>query len=166
MGFAKAFGFSLLAFIGLNFLFVIITNTISGNLNLLFSQITANPIVILVLLFGPVIYFPGEIFQILMGEIMLGGGPEVLIEFIGYIVSPFVASLVAGRMGENKAGSFGGWFLTAIGSALGLVILAFIYPILFPPPVEMAIIMLLLSGITIGIFYGCFALLFTKTEYY
>jgi len=166
MGFVKAFGFSLLAFIGLNFLFVIITNTISDNLNLLFSQITANPLVLILILFGPVVYFPGEIFQILVGEIMLSLRPEVLIEFIGYIVSPFVASLVAGRMGENKGGSIGGWFLTAIISAVGLAILAFLYPLLFPPSIETAIILLLLSGITIGIFYGCFALLFTKTEYY
>ena len=40
MGFGKAFGFSLLAYAGLNFLFVIIAATIDNTLNVLFDSIT------------------------------------------------------------------------------------------------------------------------------
>ena len=40
-----------LGFIGLNFLFVIIAETISGNLNLLFSDISSDPLIILLIFF-------------------------------------------------------------------------------------------------------------------
>jgi hypothetical protein len=167
MGFGKAFGFSLLAYIGLNFLFIIIAYTIEGTLNALFSAISANPLMILSILFGPVIYFPGEVFTLLVNQFQSGIVTSLLIQFIGFIVSPFVGALVAGRMGENKGGSFGGWLLTSVLSGIAMAILAYIEPSIFiPPATTTTMILVLISGIAIGVFYGCFALLFTKTEYY
>ncbi len=172
MGLGKALGFSLLGFIGLNFLFVIIAETISGNLNLLFSDISSNPLIILLICFGPVVSMPGSVFSSIYAQISLGTIGPMLIQSIGFIVSPFVASLIAGRTGENKGGSFGGWMITAMISAVALGVLVFIspatltyygIPIADPSGV---LILFLMSGAVNGVFYGCFSLLFTKEEMY
>ena len=172
MGLGKALGFSLLALIGLNFLFVIIAQTISGDLNLLFSNISSDPLIILLIFFGPFINMPGTVFSSIYAQILLGINGPMLIESIGFIVSPFVASLIAGRTGEKKGGSFGGWMLTAMISAAALGILAFIssatlmyYSIPVPDP-SLILILFLMSGAVNGVFYGCFSLLFTKEEMY
>ena len=172
MGLGKALGFSLLALIGLNFLFVIIAETISGNLNLLFSDISSDPLIILLIFFGPLISMPGSVFGSIYVQISLGMIGPMLIQSIGFIVSPFVASLIAGRMGENKGGSFGGWMLVSMISAVVLGILAFIssatllyYGIPVADP-SLTLILFLMSGAVNGVFYGCFSLLFTKEEMY
>jgi len=163
MGFGKAFGFSLLAYAGLNFLFVIIAATIDGSLNLLFDSITTNPLLILELLFMPIIIFPGEVFMNLAGEFfMVPIDIAYVISLIGYFVAPFIAAVIAGRTGESKGKSFGGWFLTAVVSGTVMVVYLFLmYPIVIQD-----IIVMVISMATNGVFYGCFALLFTKTEYY
>jgi len=172
MGLGKALGFSLLALIGLNFLFVIITQTISGDLNLLFSDISSDPLIILLIFFGPIISMPGTVFSSIYLQISSGTIGSSLIQSIGFIISPFVASLIAGRTGENKGGSFGGWMLTAIIGAVALGILAFISPatlLYYGIPVLDPIVVLisfLMSGAVNGVFYGCFSLLFTKEEMY
>jgi len=172
MGLGKALGFSLLALIGLNFLFVIIAETISGNLNLLFSDISSDPLIILLIFFGPLINMPGSVFGSIYVQISLGMIGPMLIQSIGFIVSPFVASLIAGRTGENKGGSFGGWMLVSMISAVVLGILAFISPatlMYYSVPVadpSLILILFLMSGAVNGVFYGCFSLLFTKEEMY
>lgn len=170
MGLGKALGFSLLALIGLNFLFVIITKTISGDLNLLFGDISSNPLIILLIFFGPMINMPGSVFSSIYLQISSGTIGSSLIQSIGFIISPFVASLIAGRTGENKGGSFGGWMITAMISAVALGILAFINPatlLYYGIPVadpSVALISFLMCGAVNGVFYGCFSLLFTKEE--
>jgi hypothetical protein len=172
MGLGKALGFSLLGFIGLNFLFVIITETFTGNLNFLFSDISSNPLIILLICFGPIVSTPGSVFSSIYAQVSLGTIGPMLIQSIGFFVSPFVASLIAGRMGENKGGSFGGWMITAMISAVALGILAFISPatlsyygITETDPI-VVLISFLMSGAVNGVFYGCFSLLFTKEEMY
>ena len=174
MGFGKAFGFSLIAFVGINFLFVIITETIIGDLNSLFSDITANPLVLLFIFFGPIISMPGTVVSNIYGSIASGVYDTAfigtIITLIGYIVSPFIASLIAGKTGESKAGSLGGWFLTSIVSSLAIGLLVFIYPaVLSYYGLSVGIgtfVFSLVGGIVNGIFYGTFALLFTKIEPY
>ena len=172
MGLGKALGFSLLAYIGLNFLFIIISETISGNLNLLFSDITSNPLIIMLIFFGPITSVPSSAIFSLYTQISLGMIDATLIQTIGLIVTPFVASIVAGRTGGSKGASFGGWMITCLISSSALVVLAFINPatllyygIMVIDPVMLIIIFSLTATIT-GIFYGTFALLFTKTEMY
>jgi len=172
MGLGKALGFSLLGFIGLNFLFIIIAETISGDLNLLFSNISNDPLIILLIFFGPMVSTPGSVFSSIFAQISSEMIDSMLIQYIGFIVSPFVASLIAGRMGENKGGSFGGWMITAMISAVALGILAFIslitltnYGITETDP-SVVLISFLMSGAVNGVFYGCFSLLFTKEEMY
>ncbi|MEJ2294080.1 MAG: hypothetical protein P8Y23_04870 [Candidatus Lokiarchaeota archaeon] len=174
MGFGKAFGFSLIAFVGINFLFVIITKTITGDLNNLFSVITTNPLVLLFIFFGPIISMPGTVINSMYVSIASGVYDTAfigtIITFIGYIVSPFIASLIAGKTGENKGGSLGGWFLTAIISSLAIGLLVFINPLVLSlyglsTGIE-TFVFSLLGGVVNGIFYGMFALLFTRIEPY
>ena len=163
IGLGKALGFSLLAFIGLNFLFIIIAETISGGLNTLFSTITADPLYIIVIFFGPISMMPGTVITALYTSIALGmTDVAALVQIIGFIVSPFVAALVAGRTGGSKGGSFGGWMLAAL---IGATAVAVLFYIQLDAPI-LVIIGIMLSGAVNGIFYGCFALLFTKTEMY
>ena len=172
MGLGKALGFSLLGYIGLNFLFVIIDETISGNLNLLFGDISSYPLIILLIFFAPIISMPGAVFSSIFAQIYLGMIGSMLIQSIGFVISPFVASVIAGRTGEKKGGSFGGWMITTTISAAVLGVLAFISPttlsyygITVTDP-TLLLITFLISGALNGVFYGCFSLLFTKEEMY
>ena len=172
MGLGKALGFSLLAYIGLNFLFIIISETISGDLNPLFIDITSDPLIILLIFFGPITIIPGTVIYMLYAQIALGMFDATLIQTIGLIVTPFLASLIAGRTGGSKGASFGGWMITCLIGSSALGVLAFINPstllyygIMVSDPV-MLLITLSISAAINGVFYGCFALLFTKTEMY
>ena len=172
MGLGKALGFSLLAYIGLNFLFVIISETISGNLNPLFSDITGDPLIIMLIFFGPITMVPSSAIYGLYTQISLGMFDASLIQTIGLIVTPFVAAIVAGRTGGSKGASFGGWMITCLIGSSALGVLAFINPdtllyygILVSNPVMLLIVFSISAAIT-GVFYGAFALLFTKTEMY
>ncbi|MFX1315691.1 MAG: hypothetical protein ACFE9T_07495 [Promethearchaeota archaeon] len=118
-----------------------------------------------------------------------------IILFIGLIISPLIAAILSGRFGESKFESFGGWFLTAIISLALVAIFIFIdevfvvkvaensrkagLPLIFgsfflsppaPPWPDYVISTLTISVIVCGlisaVFYGFFALLVTKIEYY
>ncbi len=168
MGLGKALGLSLIAFIGLNFLFVIIVQTISGDLNTLFSNITSDPLIILLIFFGPITNVPSSAITM----IAFGTFDATLIRAIALIVTPFVASIVAGRTGGSKGASFGGWMIACLISFAALGVLVFINPvtlsyygiIVLNPVDKLAEIGI--SAAVNGVFYGCFALLFTKTEMY
>ena len=170
MGFGKSFGFSLLTYIGMNFLFVIIAYTVSGELNILFGDITANPFIILLVLCGPIINFPGVVIFGIYGGIIGPLVPDVLILLVGYFVSPFIAAVVAGRVGDKNGASFGGWILTCILCAVTVGLLVFLSPTTLTyyalSATTETLVVALIGGITNGIFYSAFALLFTKTEYY
>jgi hypothetical protein len=174
MGFGKAFGFSLIAFIGINFLFVIISETITGDLNTLFSDITTNPLVLFFVFFGPITLMPGQIVQLIYVLVSSGVYDSnfigLLLSLIGSIVAPLIASLIAGKTGEDKIGSLGGWFLTAIVSGLAIGLLVFIYPAVLayyglPASID-TFVLSILSAVVNGIFYGTFALLFASIEPY
>ena len=180
MGLGKALGFSLLAYLGLNFLFVIISESITGNLNALFSAITSNPLIITLIFFGPITMVPSNAIFSLYSQISLGIIDASLIQTIGFIVTPFVASLVAGRTGGSKGGSLGGWMIACLIGSSALGVLAFInpgillsvsnmvllyYDIVVSNPVFLLII-ISLSALINGIFYGAFALIFSKQEMY
>lgn len=146
----------------------------------LFSAISSDPLIIITTFFGPIINFPGNVIISIYAQISLGIIDTSLILNIGLLVSPFVAALVAGLTGENKKGSFGGWMIASLIGSAALGVLAFVNPstllnygILVNNPIMglvadpiMALIVFMLSGVVNGIFYGCFALLFTKTEMY
>jgi len=113
----------------------------------------------------------GAIFA-LYAQISLGFIDASLIGIIGLIVTPFVASLVAGRTGDSKGGSFGGWMLTCLIGSSAIGVLAFINPgaLLYYGIVVSNLLFLLItisiSAAINGVFYGAFALLFSKNEMY
>ena len=172
MGLGKALGFSLLAYVGLNFLFVIISETISGGLNPLFSDITSDPLILLLIFFGPITMMPGTVVNTLYVKIVFGTFDASLISTIGFIVTPFVASIVAGKTGGSKGSSLGGWMITCLISSSALGVLAFINPdtlLYYGIIVANPLVLLLaisISAAVNGIFYGCFSLLFSKQEMY
>jgi len=170
MGFGKSFGFSLLTYIGLNFLFVIIVETISGDLNTTFSVISADPFIIILILFGPITNTPGMVFNGIILQLTGTLSLDVLIGLVGNIVSLFIAAIVAGRVGEKKGASFGGFLLTAFVCVLAISALVYLSSATLTayglPPDITTIFLASVGGITNGIFYGAFALLFTKTEMY
>jgi hypothetical protein len=122
--------------------------------------------------FGPITFVPSSAIFSLYAQISSGIIDASLIVIIGLIVTPFVASLVAGRTGGSKGGSFGGWMLMCLIGSSAIGVLAFINPaallyygIVVSNPVFLLITISISAAIN-GVFYGAFALLFTKTEMY
>ena len=171
--FAKAFLLSLAVYVGINFLFLIISSVISDTLDILFSVLEAAPLMILYYLFGPITILPSRSFVAIVNfdPFVL----SILISGIGYLIAPLIAAILSGRFGESKGEAFGGWLLTAAVSA-GMIILAFflsgtvegILDTLYGPGLsQMTILIYVLISFFINfIGFGFFALLVCKTEYY
>ncbi len=92
-----------------------------------------------------------------------------IVLMIGYVVAPLVAAIMAGRFAENKIEALLGWFLvTMISAVIVLSWRVYVLSDMGQPAdviVDYAIFTAVLGAI-IGIFYGCFALLFTSSEYF
>lgn len=167
MSFAKAFGFSILAFIGLNTIFFLMANLVMGSLGFYFQALALQPLLIFQMLLGPIIaaQFPLQMTSTFTGWVM--GVPIIpgsLILFIGYIVASILAAFLSGRFGENKIQAFMGWFATtmivaiivAIGGAIELVMLG------FPSLIAAQVIGAISIGLTYGLACGSIALLTTS----
>lgn len=168
MSFVKAFGFSLIAFIGLNIVFFLIGYGIQGLLGSYFTAVASTPSLLTLMILGPIAssQFPALLisqvtawilgFPIVTGDIFL---------FIGYIVSPLVAAILSGRFGEKKTEAFGGWFTTVMILSLIVMIWIAIEMSLAAVPIEFIIsqiILILGLGLTYGFGYGCISLLITR----
>ncbi|UCD01511.1 MAG: hypothetical protein JSV23_00345 [Promethearchaeota archaeon] len=178
MGLGKSFLFSILVFVGLNFIFTIVQYLLApGGIGVLFSNIQAAPLMILYFLFGSIFILPSISLEIAIPIDLIN--PNIVdnpLLGIGYLVTPLIAAILAGRFGENKGQSFGGWSLTAVASAVASLIGAFLSLtfrttlgatygwLLFE---DLQIYTLIGIGCAVNIiFYGFFALVVTKTEYY
>jgi len=172
MVFAKAFLLSLAAYVGINFLFLIISSLISDTLDILFSVLETAPLMILYYLFGPITTLPSRSLILIVNfdPFVL----SILIRGIGFLIAPLIAAILSGSFGESKAEAFGGWLLTAAISA-GMIILAFflsgtvegILSLLYSTSSQMTILIYVLISFFINfIGFGFFALLVCKTEYY
>ncbi|MFX1417835.1 MAG: hypothetical protein ACFE9N_02820 [Promethearchaeota archaeon] len=175
MGFGKAFLFSMLAFIGLNFVFTIIYYAlIPMGFDSLFTTIQTSPIIIIYYLFGSIISTPSAILNWTIAQPFIFGISDNLILGLGYLVTLIIAAILAGRFGGNKGQCFGGWFLTVIISTAVVIIGAFLDPtfqstlltIYGWPSFNAILIYVIISCIINIVFYGFFALLLSKTEYY
>ena len=176
MAFIKSFLLSLVAYVGINFLFLIISSLIAGTFDTLFSIFTPGPsyapLLILYYLFGPITILPSisiaaiTSFSPFVLSVLIGG--------IGYLIAPLIAAILSGVFSESKGEASGGWLLTAIISA-GMIILAMV----LSPAVEAilfltystsslipTLIWILISFFINFIGFGFFALLVCKTEYY
>lgn len=160
MSFGKSFGFSLLTFMGLNFLFIIISAAVNNTLNQIFSVITVQPLSIILYLFVPIVYLPGNVITNLVSNFSSLNIANLLTN-LGYLIAPLVGSLIAGNSSDNKGEAFGGWFLTAIVSMVALLVLFFI-----ASPSEITLIGTIIGGVVNGLFYSCFALLIYRESFY
>ncbi|MFX1530370.1 MAG: hypothetical protein ACFFBC_04610 [Promethearchaeota archaeon] len=186
MGFGKSFLLSLVAFIGLNFIFTILYFLIDvGQSDLgfkaLMDKIQDDPLMIIYYLFGSITSVPSNnldwaIFQPLFNE-----ESSYLIFSLGYLATPIIAAIFAGKFAESKFQGFAGWMLTVVISTVAVVIgvslnetlefefsnsfyAFFIWP--SPITVESILIYLVISCIVNIVFYSFFTLLVSKTEYY
>ena len=114
---------------------------------------------------------PGTTFMIAIALITLFDLLAFL-AFLTLIVPPLVAVIVGARLGDTGKISFLAWFLTAVISCvvylmllilgvsplLGTVWASFIFLFGFIG----AILYVIIVGVVNGIFYGCFAFLFSK----
>ncbi len=156
MGFGKAFGFSMLAFIGLNAGFFFLGYGVSGTLGAFFASLAASPSNILSIFFGPIIsgQFPFLLTSTFTGWLI--GGPfsfGSLILFIGYIVAPILAAFLSGRFGENKIQAFFGWFTTVMICAAVVLIGGVIQLMMLGAPITL-VISQITGSISIGLIYG------------
>jgi hypothetical protein len=173
MGFGKAFLFSLIAFVGINFIFTIIYFAFT-DFNGLITIIQNYPLMILYYLFGSVISTPSAIFNWTIAEPFLSSNIDMLILGLGHLVAPLIAAILAGRFGESKSKSFGGWLLTAVISTASVIIAAWLSPftanILITTyvwlSIDVILVLAIISCLVNIVFYGFFALLLSKEEYY
>jgi len=185
MGFIKAFLLSLAAFVGLNLIFIILNYAFIG-FNEFIDVISRAPLMILYFLFGSITVTPFiSLNRAIPGDLLetsLSIQTNIILGF-GFIIAPLLAAILAGRFGESKIQSFGGWALTAIiGTILTIVggslsetfrtTLAESYgwsssvQELSSDLLIRIIILISLSGLISIIFNGFFALLLTREEYY
>jgi hypothetical protein len=172
MSFGKAFGFSLLAFIGLNVIFFLIGEGIDGTLASYFAYVGSNPMGIIYFFEGPIVtgwagpQFPLTMYTIFSGWV--GGAPVAageVIMFIGYIVAPLLAAFLSGRFGENKLEAFMGWFATVMICALIVMIMVIVEAAMLGAPVLFIFVMALMPiaiGLVYGLAYGSIALLTSR----
>ncbi len=168
MSLGKAFGFSLLAFIGVNAAFFLLAYGVGGILIAYFQGLATNPSGIIYMFVGPIMSAGGPQFPALMYTqftIWITGGlviPGELILFIGYIVAPFLAAFLSGRFGEDKKEMFLGYFLTIMIVAIVVMIFVIIEGILFSVAIPL-LIATAFGPIAVGLVYalafGCIALL-------
>ena len=182
MGFGKAFLLSIAAFVGLNFIFTIIYFALQPDgFDTLFDTIQTAPLMILYYLFGSIVSTPFLIFNVTIAQPFLGTFIlEVFLLWLGFLIAPIIAAILAGRFGESKIQCFGGWTLTAIISTVLVIIAAILSPItegeLFSLPTvigllpladfDQLLIFAIISCVINVFFYGFFALLVSKIEYY
>lgn len=168
MSFIKAFGISLIVFIGFNIVFFLIAYGIQGVLVSYFDSVATTPSNITIMLFGPIVSAQFPSLLIAQVTAWVSGFPFVvgdLILFIGYIVAPLVAAILSGRFGKSKAEAFGGWFVTAMVISLIILIWGVIEMAIGGAPMILIVAQVLGTigiGLTYGFGYGCISLLIAK----
>ena len=174
MAFGKAFLLSIAAFVGLNFIFTIIYYALGTGFDTMFGTIQTAPLIILYYLFGsifstPYLILSNTIFQ----PLLIGFDLANFLMWLGFLIAPIIAAILAGRFSESKGESFGAWTLTAAISTVCVIIAAFLSPTtegvlttLYGLLSEQLIIFAIISLVINIVFYGFFALLLSKIEYY
>lgn len=193
--FGKGFGVGLIVFIVLNFSFALINSLFSVTIGSFFGALTDLRALVF-LLFGSIILPPFIVFFSVFGSIFrLIGGPllgvisvesfslQVVINSIGFLVCPLIASITSGRLAGGKSAAFGAWFLISIISSGVLITFIFIFGVAnmldsslitvqylilgqSGVPFFLIVILLIIIGVINGIFYGCFAMLASSEDFF
>jgi hypothetical protein len=180
MGFGKAFLFSMLAFVGLNFIFTIIIYAFGLGFDVLFTTIQTAPFTIIYFLFGSILSAPSTILYWTIAEPFLLSTTVNLILGLGHLATGIITAILAGRFGESKIQSFGGWLLTAVISTVAVIIGALMDPtirlmlstvyssstVYVWGTFDVILFFALINCVINIVFYGFFALLISKVEYY
>jgi hypothetical protein len=141
MGIMKSFGISFLIYIVLNFLMnmlIVVAETVPDLMDW-FMLITTDTYGFLSNLFvvqnlGPSGMAIPEGLYSGLSELKGGGNIFLGIMMIFAPILPgLISAIVAGKMAENSKQAFGGWMLTALISAVVLLVFAFINPALHSP---------------------------------
>ena len=180
MGFGKSFLLSLVAFVGLNFIFTILYFLIDVGqpdvgLDKLMENIQDAPLMIIYYLFGSITSVPSNNLDWAIVQPLFNDDTTYLILSLGYLVTPIIAAILAGTFAESKFQGFAGWLLTVIVSTVAVVIGVFLSPTLESEfskiffdwtGFELILIYIIISCVVNIVFYSFFALLLSKTEYY
>jgi len=115
----RAFIFSLIIFLGLNFLLYIIGYSIGGILDLLLTRITDHPTHTIYLFIYPSQFLPWDI----IGRGINTASIAFKIIYFGGFITLVIAAIVAGFLGGSIGKSFGGWILTVICSMILFIVI-------------------------------------------
>ena len=170
MNFVKTFIITLLIYLGLNTVFTLVAVfTVAG-----FP--TTDIMLIITMIFAPIFTFPGEAWST-SGILPLLTTTDILVDlmvFLGLILPPLIAIIVASFLGDSNKTVFGAWLTTALLSSvvyailLGIGQLSSSYLAIdwFGKVVlygELGtILVIFISGIANGLFYGCVAFIIKK----
>jgi hypothetical protein len=168
MGIVKAFLFSLLALVLSNLLLVMLAYLLNNNFDTFITGITTDFIYFLYTLFASIGHPIWDTIENLASIIALSNLFYLLL-ILALLLSPIIAALVAGRLGEKRTNSFAGFFLTAIVSlsvSIYLVISSVSYQLILGNSLNQttAIINVLLGGLLNGLIFGLIAYLTTKKK--
>jgi len=176
MGIGKSFLLSLVAFVGLNFVFLILDAFIAGTFNAIIATIQTAPLMIIYYLFSSIASVPSIILNWVIVDPLFNSTMTFLVMGLGFLIAPLIAAILAGYLAESKFEGFVGWLLTALVSTVAMIV--GVIPTLSATFVstlnslygwtgfEVMLISLVISCIINIIFYGFFSLLVSKTEYY
>ena len=162
MSVKKAFVFSFVVFILLNFMFTIIYFSMQGRLSYYANSIDEKPLRLLFYLLQPIFIFPWDI----MNSFFLFSEPHMIALLFGFIFSLLIASIIAGIYGTDAIKAFCGWCLTVlICLTMWLILIScdstFRYYINSNILLEQAIITLAINGIITCLIYGSCASFFS-----
>lgn len=176
MNFWKTFFVTLAIYLGLNTVFVLISVYAVPTSPM---YLTTDVWLIVTSIFMPIFVAPWDawihpsgIVGIMTSADLLGS----LMLFLGLVIPPVVAGIVAAKLGDSQMGAFSAWFFTALLTCvLYLLFLALGFSLQLSASLEIlwlsyavtygelgAIIAIFLSGIINGFFYGSFTLLLAK----
>ena len=151
----RAFLFSLLVFLALNFLFFFIAYAVEGILDLPLDRIADHPTYSIYAITYPASHFPWELIERFINVLALGFKMLYLAGFITYLI----AALIAGFMGGSIGNAFIGWLI-----ASGSIILLMIFMISIDPfnlsficgacTLDQGIVSVLITGLVDTLIFG------------
>ena len=146
----------------MNFMFAFIFFSIQGQLSYLLNTLSVKPFTMFFYLFQPIFIFPWDV----VAAITVFSERAMLAMLVGLIISPLIASVVAGNYGERELESFEGWFLIALTCTI-IWMIFLPYDTIFRfyidtfIPLESAILTIILTGLLFCVLYGFVASLTT-----
>jgi hypothetical protein len=170
MNFVKTFLITLAIYLGLNTVFTLIAVfTVAG-----FP--TTDIMLIITMIFAPIFTSPAAAWTT-SGILPLITSTDILIDlmaFLGLVLPPLIAVIVASFLGDSNKTVFGAWLTTALLTTVVYAILLGIGQLSSPYLAidwfgkvatygELGtILVIFISGIVNGFFYGCVAFIITK----